>query len=100
MAAVRVAADGTGHYCTVQDAIDAVPLCNAQRVVIHIAAGVYRQAIYVPKSKNHITLCADSAEDTILTWSNTATSIEHHQVAPAHIHIRWQAHLTATGQPI
>jgi hypothetical protein len=53
---VRVAQDGSGHYLTVQAAIDAVPLCNTQRVVISIAAGVYRQPIYVPKTKNLITL--------------------------------------------
>jgi pectinesterase len=78
---VRVAQDGSGHYLTVQAAIDAVPLCNTQRVVISIAAGVYRQPIYVPKTKNLITLQGANAHDTLLTWSNTATNIEHHQAS-------------------
>eukprot|EP00249_Psilotum_nudum_P016608 c25903_g1_i1 orf=408-1382(+) len=78
---VRVAQDGSGDYRSVQDAIDAVPLCNRERIVICIRPGVYRQPIYVPKSKNMITLYGNCAETTVLTWANTATSIDHHQAS-------------------
>jgi pectinesterase len=72
---VRVAQDGSGHYLTVQAAIDAVPLCNTQRVVISIAAGVYRQPIYVPKTKNLITLQVKRSLDRrwgVVFWSTVA----------------------------
>jgi hypothetical protein len=53
---VRVAQDGSGHFRSVQAAIDALPLPNTKRVVIRVAPGVYRQPIYIPKRKNLITL--------------------------------------------
>eukprot|EP01018_Ginkgo_biloba_P015948 Gb_02210 [translate_table: standard] len=76
---VRVAQDGSGHYSNVQAAIDAVPLRNTKRIVIEIMPGVYRQPVYVPKTKNFITLRGLCPEETILTWDNTATRIQHHQ---------------------
>lgn len=76
---IVVAQDSTGHYRTVQEAIDAVPLCNTQRVVIRIGWGVYSQPIYVPKTKNLITLSGTNQERTTLSWDNTATNIQHHQ---------------------
>lgn len=77
---VTVSQDGTGDYRTVQEAIDAVPLSNKCRTVIRVAPGVYKQPIYVPKTKNYITLVGLSPEATVLTWNNTATKIDHHQV--------------------
>jgi len=53
---LRVALDGSGHFRSVQAAIDALPLPNSKRVVISVAPGVYRQPVYVPKQKNRITL--------------------------------------------
>lgn len=67
-------------YGTVQDAIDAVPLGNTIRTTIMIPPGVYCQPIYIPKTKNFITLAGSIPEVTILTWNNTATNIRHHQV--------------------
>lgn len=79
---LTVAQDGSGNFSTVQQAIDAVPLGNTCRTVIRVAPGVYRQPVYVPKTKNFITLVGLIPENTVLTWNNTATKIEHHQVHP------------------
>nr|QIR83187.1 pectin methylesterase 29 [Cunninghamia lanceolata] len=76
-----VAQDGSGNFSRVQDAIDSVPLSNRDRIVIEVLPGVYRQPVYVPQTKNMITLRGFCAEDTILTWNNTATHIEHHQAS-------------------
>nr|QIR83188.1 pectin methylesterase 30 [Cunninghamia lanceolata] len=76
---LRVAENGGAHYSDVQTAIDAVALHNKQRVVIEIMPGVYKQPLYIPKTKNFITLRGFRREDTILTWDNTATRINHHQ---------------------
>ncbi|KAL6224148.1 hypothetical protein ACLB2K_003004 [Fragaria x ananassa] len=62
-------------YRTVQEAIDAVPLRNNSRIVIRILPGIYNQPVYVPKTKNLITLTAWLPEETVLTWNNTATRI-------------------------
>ncbi|KAM7279654.1 hypothetical protein ACFE04_006788 [Oxalis oulophora] len=76
---ITVAQNGSGDYFTVQEAIDAVPLCNTCRVVIRVAPGTYHQPVHVPKTKNFITLAALSPEITVLTWNNTAIKIQHHQ---------------------
>ncbi|KAH7372593.1 hypothetical protein KP509_17G012300 [Ceratopteris richardii] len=78
---VKVAADGSCSFRTVQDAINAVPLRNKTRTIIHVAPGVYRQPIYIPKTKNMITLLGDCAETTFLTWDNTSTRINHHHTS-------------------
>jgi len=77
---ITVAQDGSGDYCTVQDAVDAVPLGNTRRTLIRLSPGVYRQPVYVPKTKNFITFAGLSPEDTVLSWANTANKIEHHLV--------------------
>ncbi|KAJ0973404.1 hypothetical protein J5N97_021363 [Dioscorea zingiberensis] len=77
---LRVSADGSGEYKTVQEAIDAIPLGNHIRTVIRVAPGMYREAIYVPKTKNMITLVASCPETTIVSWDNTALRISHHQL--------------------
>lgn len=77
---MTVAQDGSGDFLTVQEAIDAVPFGNTCCTVIRVAPGIYRRPIYVPKTKNFITLAGLNPEDTVLTWNNTATNIDHHQV--------------------
>lgn len=37
--------------------------------------------MYVPKTKNLITLAGLRPEDTILTWNNTSANIDHHQAS-------------------
>ncbi|PNX88975.1 pectinesterase 31-like protein [Trifolium pratense] len=76
---LTVSQDGTGNYRTVQEAIDAVPLGNTHRTVIRISPGIYRQPLYVAKTKNFITFAGLCPEDTVLTWNNTANKIDHHQ---------------------
>lgn len=78
---ITVSQDASADYHTVQEAIDVVPLGNTRRTVIRVSPGVYRQPVYVPKTKNFITLAGIAPEATVLTWNNTATKIEHHQSA-------------------
>ncbi|BAT83336.1 hypothetical protein LR48_Vigan03g021100 [Vigna angularis] len=78
---ITVSQDGTADFLTVQAAIDAVPLGNIRRTVIRVSPGIYRQPVYIPKTKNFITLAALSPEDTVLTWNNTVSGINHHQPA-------------------
>ena len=64
---LTVAADGSGQFVTVQAAVDAVPANNAQRVVIEIKPGTYKEHIVVPKDKPFITFRGEDAATTILT---------------------------------
>ncbi|KAJ4877827.1 Pectinesterase 31 [Raphanus sativus] len=78
---VTVTQDGSGDYCSVQEAVDSVPLGNTCRTVICIPPGIYKQPVYVPKRKNFITFAGIFPETTVMTWNNTATKNEHHQEA-------------------
>jgi len=63
-----VAADGTGQFKTVQEAIMAVPAGSPTRpVIIHIKPGVYKELIYVQREKRFFHLVGDDAEKTVLT---------------------------------
>lgn len=80
---LKVAPPGKGDgecFPTVQAAVDAVPLGNRARVVIRLAPGVYREPVYVAKTKNFITIAGASPEATVVSWDNTATRIKHSQV--------------------
>ncbi|XP_024531936.1 putative pectinesterase 11 [Selaginella moellendorffii] len=44
------------EYKTITEAINAVPLQNKQRYIINVAAGVYREKIIIPATKDFITL--------------------------------------------
>jgi hypothetical protein len=69
---LRVAADGSGDFATVQGAIDHVPANNARRVLIHIAPGTYRELLYIPANKPRITLQGTSREACVISYLNNA----------------------------
>jgi PelA/Pel-15E family pectate lyase len=69
---VVVAADGSGDFRTVQQALDHISENNNQPVVIHIKPGVYNEQIRVSAGKNHIILCGEDPQKTILTFKLSA----------------------------
>ena len=67
---IIVAADGSGQFTSVQDAIMAVPSGTATSpVVIHIRPGVYHELIYVQHKKSFFRLIGDDAAKTIITFN-------------------------------
>ncbi len=66
---VTVAADGSGNYRSVQEAINKIPENNKKRFVIAIKPGVYKEQIRVPANKPYISFIGTDAEKTILTFS-------------------------------
>lgn len=66
-----VAKDGSGNYKTVSEAIAAsAKLRNgANRFVIHVKAGVYKENVDVPKSVKNLMLVGDGIDATVLTGS-------------------------------
>src|SRR5206468_3940323 len=69
---IVVAADGSGDFKTVQEAVDSVPSKNDHRVTIEIRPGTYKQVLTIAKDKPLITLLGTDAERTILTFTNFA----------------------------
>jgi pectinesterase len=66
---IIVAADGTGDFKTVQEAIAAVPDNSPDRVVIHIKPGTYLGQIILPKTKSNVTFEGDPTGKSILSYS-------------------------------
>src|SRR5690348_10290099 len=71
---LRVAADGTAEYRTLQAAIDAVPAGNPGPVTILVAKGTYREVVSVPAGKPHIRVLGATGlpEDVVITYDNAA----------------------------
>ena len=65
---VIVAADGSGQYRSVQQAVDSAPSHSHQRFVIHIKPGIYKERVTVPSDKTFLTLRGDDAKTTVITF--------------------------------
>lgn len=68
--ALTVAADGGGDFCTVQGAIDFVPINNTQRVVITVRRGTYTEIVYVRSNKPFITVRGEDRDQTVIQYAN------------------------------
>ena len=64
---VVVAADGSGDYKTVSEAVAAAPDKGETRYIIKIKAGVYRENVEVTKKKKFIMFLGDGRSNTIIT---------------------------------
>lgn len=67
---IVVAADGSGDFKTVQQAVGHVPDNNNQPVVIHIKRGVYREQVRV--TKRYLTFRGEDPASTVLTYRLSA----------------------------
>lgn len=65
-----VAADGSGDFKTVQQAIDAVPDFRKIATIIFIKNGVYKEKLVLAGSKARIKFIGESVEKTILTYDD------------------------------
>ena len=66
---LTVAADGTGDFKTVQEAVNRVPENNGRRFTIFIKSGTYTEQIRVPANKPYISFLGKDANKTILNFS-------------------------------
>ncbi|KAL2481950.1 Pectinesterase/pectinesterase inhibitor 3 [Abeliophyllum distichum] len=64
---VTVAADGSGNYRTVSEAVAAAPESSTRRYIIRIKAGVYRENVIIPKKKTNLMFVGDGRTTTIIT---------------------------------
>lgn len=66
--------NGSGHYTTVQEAIDAVPDHHAgDYIVIYIRNGVYKEKLVLPETKRRVRLIGEDRYQTILTYDDYAS---------------------------
>jgi pectinesterase len=63
-----VAADGSGQYKTVQEAVAAAPPGTAEHpTVIRIKQGIYQERVYIPPEKPFLRMIGEDAAKTVLT---------------------------------
>ncbi|MDR2361921.1 MAG: glycoside hydrolase family 88 protein [Prevotellaceae bacterium] len=68
-----VAADGTGDFCTVQEAVNSVRNYRPEkRTVILIKKGIYKEKLVIPASQTNITLVGEDVNQTVITWNDHA----------------------------
>jgi pectinesterase len=64
---IVVAKDGTGHFKTVQEAINAVPDFRNAVTIIFIKNGIYKEKLNLSASKRMVKMLGESLEKTIIT---------------------------------
>lgn len=72
---VIVAADGSGQYTSLQDAISAAPMHTdpaAPRWVIFVKAGTYHERIYVQRERGNIQVIGEDREKTVIAYNLNA----------------------------
>ncbi|KAK6126695.1 hypothetical protein DH2020_039564 [Rehmannia glutinosa] len=67
MADAVVAADGTGNFTTIKDAIVAAPEYSKKRYVIYIKRGVYKEYVEISKKKWNIMMIGDGVNVTVIS---------------------------------
>ncbi|KAM4087713.1 hypothetical protein ACB094_07G016300 [Castanea mollissima] len=67
---VIVAADGSGNYTKVMDAIKDAPDYSMRRYVIYIKKGVYNETVEIKKKKWNLMMIGDGMDATIITGNH------------------------------
>ncbi|XP_021283264.1 putative pectinesterase/pectinesterase inhibitor 22 [Herrania umbratica] len=62
-----VSLDGSSHYQTITDAINAAPSYSNRRYIIYVKKGLYKENIDMKKKKTNIMLVGDGIGQTVVT---------------------------------
>ncbi|CAH9088038.1 unnamed protein product [Cuscuta europaea] len=68
---LTVAADGTGNFTTVTDAVNFAPNNSAVRIYIYVRQGVYQENVEIPKWKPNIVMLGDGRKVTVITGNRS-----------------------------
>ncbi|HEY7091139.1 MAG TPA: pectinesterase family protein, partial [Tepidisphaeraceae bacterium] len=66
---ITVAADGSGDFKRLQDAVAAVADNNADRTTIHIKPGVYYGQIVIPRAKQNVSFVGEDPATCIISYA-------------------------------
>jgi pectinesterase len=75
---LTVAADGSGEYRTIQEAVLAVRDFMQVSAVIFIKNGTYKEKLLIPSQKTNITLLGESKEGVVITYGDYSGDAEKH----------------------
>jgi pectinesterase len=73
-----VAADGSGDYRTIQEAVMAVRDFMQVRATIFIKNGTYHEKLVIPSQKTNIALVGESRDGVIITYGDYSGDAEKH----------------------
>ncbi|XP_020212999.1 putative pectinesterase/pectinesterase inhibitor 22 [Cajanus cajan] len=62
-----VALDGSGHYRSINDAVNAAPSHSQRRYIIYVKKGLYKENVDMKKKMTNIMLVGDGIGQTIIT---------------------------------
>lgn len=69
---VVVAADGSGKYRTIQEAVEGVRAFMDYTVTVYIKNGIYKEKVVIPSWIKNVQLLGESPEGTIITYDDHA----------------------------
>lgn len=70
---LHIAADGTGSFKTIQEALDSLPVDNTEEVTLFIHKGIYREQLTVRIP--YVTMIGEDAEETVIDFDLYAKMI-------------------------
>jgi len=69
---IIVAADGTGEFTSVQEAVNDIRAYMSDTTYMFVRAGVYREKIVVPSWVTNLVMKGEGADKTVITWNDYA----------------------------
>lgn len=67
---ITVSQNGDGDVISVQEAINLAPEFSADRFLIYIKNGIYKEKVLLPQSKSNITLIGENADSVIISYDD------------------------------
>lgn len=69
---IVVAADGTGEFTSVQEAVNSIRAYMSDTTFLFIKNGTYREKVVIPSWVTNLFMKGESVENTIITWNDHA----------------------------
>lgn len=69
---IVVAADGTGEFTSVQEAVNSIRAYMSDTTHMFIKSGIYREKVVIPSWVTILRMKGESAATTIITWNDHA----------------------------
>ena len=69
---ITVAADGTGEFTSVQEAVNSLRAYMSDTTYMFVRAGVYHEKIVIPSWVTNLFMKGEGAEKTVITWNDYA----------------------------
>ena len=68
-----VAADGSGNFRTIQEAINAIPDFRKNETIVFIKKGIYKEKLILAASKTNVSFIGEDRESTVLAYDDFAS---------------------------